>query len=95
VKARLRIALPHADVSPHGVRALVARRLASARRAQRRKSGLEAAAASAVLMVTGAAYLPHKEPVSIPMIVNRPYLSRSSTSRRALLMLAPVEEPRE
>lgn len=60
------------------------------------ETGIEAAAATAVLMMAGSAYLPHKEPTPIPMIVNRPYLiAIVDRPTGALLMLGHIEEPKE
>ena len=58
------------------------------------ETGIEAAAATAVMMMAGSASVPHKEPVPIPMIVNRPYLLPIvGQPTGALLMLGHIEEP--
>lgn len=60
------------------------------------ETGVEAAAATAVVMMAGAAYMPHKEPTPIPMIVNRPYLvAVVDQPTAAVLMLGHIEEPKE
>jgi serpin B len=60
------------------------------------ENGIEAAAATAVVMMAGTAYMPHKEPTPIPMIVNRPYLvSLVDQPTGAVLMLGHIEEPKE
>jgi len=60
------------------------------------ETGIEAAAATAVMMMAGAAFAPHKEPVPIPMLVNRPYLlAIVDQPTGALLMLGHIEEPQE
>ncbi|HYP99286.1 MAG TPA: serpin family protein [Polyangiaceae bacterium] len=58
------------------------------------ESGIEAAAATAVVAIAGCAALPREQPVPIPMIVNRPYLlAIVDQPTSALLMLGHIEEP--
>ena len=61
------------------------------------ETGIEAAAATAVMMrVLASARTPHQEPVPIPMIVDRPYLlAIVDQPTGALLMLGHIEEPRD
>lgn len=60
------------------------------------ESGIEAAAATAVSMVAASARLPQKEPVPIPMIVNRPYVfAIVDQPTGALLLLGHIELPKD
>ena len=59
------------------------------------ETGIEAAAATAVVMMAGSGRLPEKQPVPIPMIVNRPYLlAIVDQPTGALLMLGHIEQPK-
>jgi len=60
------------------------------------ETGIEAAAATSVIMATASAQLPREEFVPIPMIVNRPYLlAIVDQPTGALLLLGHIEEPKE
>ena len=60
------------------------------------ETGVEAAAATAVLVSAGSAANPNHEdpPVPIPMLVNRPYLvSVVDQATGAILMLGHIQDP--